>query len=396
MLDRTTTRACMAVVIASVGLACADESTSARAGVVPGGSGTGEPAVTKPGEPAATPAAPGPAPTAEPLPGDDLGAAKAFVKDLTLGVNVERGWAWSMPGVDATGSTTYWKYLKETGRFTHVRLFYPWRPSIAMGGGGANNAPPDKAAFGRILDAADQAMKAGLTVFLDCTDVMGTEDFEGQNGQRTDEHMQHCADWTAERAFDTKRFALGPVNEWAGGDDNDTYNDTRQKYHDVLRAKLPGFVLTTGPSYWKSRDHLYDPAKKFKTFSDLRVVYEWHHYSSLDENGWKGEAQKLAAWRSANGGRPTICGEAGPGFWDDQVGGRRLAQAPDAWPSRFAAQLPAIAEDHPVVWAVTYGGEYRINKDGDDPHLMDGTSGAPNLLDTFVKAAAAIRGKLGP
>lgn len=366
--------------------ACGDASTSGRTALPASADTNGGPTPT-PTAGTAEPAPPAPAPA--PAPDDDLGAAQAFVRNLTLGVNVERGWAWSLPGQDATGSTSYWTYLRDTAHVTHVRLFCPWRPSIAMGGGGANNAPPDKAAFARILDAADQAIKAGLTVFLDCTDVMGTEDFEGENGKRTDEHMGHCADWTAERAFDEKRFALGPVNEWAGGEDNDTYNATRLTYHDVLRAKLPGYVLTTGPGYWKSRDWLYDADKKFKTFSDLRVVYEWHHYSSLDEGGWKSEAEKLAAWRKENGGRPTVCGEAGPGYWDEIVNGKRLAQAPEAWPARFAAQLPAIAEEHPSVWAVTYGGEYRINKNGDDPFLQDG------LVTTFVKAEAAMRTKLG-
>ena len=346
-----------------------------------------------------SPDAPGTAPPV--LPGTpaetgDLTAAQDFVKPLRLGINVERGWAWSMPGVDAAGSTTYWRYLKDTVGATHVRFFYPWRPTVVMGGGGANNAPPDKAQFGRILDATQQAIDAGLTVFLDCTDVMGVEDFSGDAGIATDAHIDNCATWTAERKFDPKKLALGPVNEWAGGDDNTTYNATRKKYHAVLRAKLPGYVLTTGPAYWKSRDYLYDPSKKFETFDDLRVVYEWHHYSSLDASGWANEEAKLAAWRDANGGRPTVCGEAGPGYWDEDVGGgRKLSRSPDAWPSRFAAQLPEIAAERPSIWAVTYGGEYRVNKPGDDPYILDGTDGEPNLLETFQQSAQAIQAKLG-
>lgn len=310
-------------------------------------------------------------------------------------MNVERGWAWDLPGASSTSTTTYWTYLKNVAGVTHVRLFYPWRPSIEMGGGGAGNSPPDQGGFDRILDAADQAMKAGLKVFLDCTDVMGTEDFEGSNGQATDLHMNNCATWSASRNFDPSMFALGSVNEWAGGDDNDTYNDTRQKYHDVLRAKLPGYVLTTGPGYWKSRDWIYDASKKFKTFSDMRVIYEWHHYSSLDANGWKSEAQKLDAWRSANGGRPTICGEAGAGYWDEDVGGGRLASTPSSWSSRFDEQLPHIAKERPSLWAVTYGSEYRLNRNGGDPAIMDGDNGEPNLLQTIVNNRAAMKTALG-
>ena len=319
-------------------------------------------------------------------PTDDLGAAQAFVAPLVLGVNVERGWAWDVPG-----GASYWSYLATTAHLTHVRLFYPWRPSIAMGGGGSGNSPPDEAAFGRILDAAQRAIDAGLVVFLDCTDVMGVEDFTGSNGAETETHIANCAKWVAARHFDAKKLALGPVNEWAGGDDNTTYNDYRKHFHGVLRAALPGYVLTTGPGYWKSRDWIYDDGKKFETFDDLRVVYEWHEYSSLDAAGWASEEAKLDAWRKSHGGRPTICGEAGAGYWDEPVDGTTLAKAPAAWPDRFAAMLPAIAKDAPSIWAVTYGGDYRINKSGGDPHVMDGTGGQPNLLQSLLDAEAAMK-----
>lgn len=330
-----------------------------------------------------------------PLPSGDLDAAKAFVAPLILGVNVERGWAWDLPGQSSSSSTQFWSYLKNTVGVTHVRLFYPWRPSLTMGGGGANNAPPDQGQFNRILDAASQAIAAGLKVFVDCTDVMGIEDFTGDNGMATETHIANCADWTAQRHLDPAMFAIGPVNEWAGGDDNTTYNSYRQHYHDVLRAKLPGYVLTTGPGYWKSRDWLYDPSKKFETFSDLRVVYEWHHYSSLDAAGWQAEEAKLQAWRNANGGRPTICGEAGPGYWGEDVGGSPLDQAPSAWPSHWDQQLPNIAQEHPSLWAITYGGSYRLNRADDDPTVMDGSGGSPNLLQSLVSNRAAMKSALG-
>jgi hypothetical protein len=259
-----------------------------------------------------------------------------------------------------------------------------------MGGGGPGNAPPDEGRFSRILDAAEQATKAGLHVFLDCTDVMGIEDFTGDAKDATEAHLANCAEWTAKRHLDPKLFALGPVNEWAGGDDNTLYNDLRKHAHELLRAKLPGYVLTTGPAYWKSRDYLYDPAKKFEVFDDLRVIYEWHHYSSLDAAGWKAEEGKLAAWRASHGGRPTVCGEAGAGYWDEDVEGTKLSRAPKSWPARFQAMLGNIAPERPSIWAVTYGGEYRVNKSGDDPRVMDGSSGEPDLLQMFHDGAAAI------
>lgn len=127
----------------------------------------------------------------------------------------------------------------------------------------------------------------------------------------------------------------------------------RNHAHDLLRKALPGYVLISGPSYWKSRNYIYDPAKKFVPFADLRVVYDWHEYSSLDAKGWKDEEAKLAGWRKANGDRPTFCGEAGPGYWDEPVNGGKLSAQPSAWPSRFTELLPSIAIERPTLWAVT-------------------------------------------
>jgi hypothetical protein len=391
--------ATLSCIILSFAAACGDASTSERTsqrGESPSTATTSPaPGATTTVPPVGGSASPPPSTKPGPLPAGDLAAALAFVEPLVLGVNVERGWAWSMPGESTTTSTQYWDYLKNTVHVTHVRLFYPWRPSVEMGGGGANNSPPDQAAFNRILDAADQAIKAGLKVFVDFTDVMGTEDFEGGNGVATETHLTNAAKWAAARKLDPSMIAYGPVNEWAGGDDNTIYDTQRPHAHDILRAALPGYVLTTGPAYWKSREYIYDPAKKFVPYADMRVVYEWHHYSSLDAQGWAGEEAKLAAWRKANGDRPTICGEAGPGYWDEPVNGGKLSNEPGDWPGRFTAQLPKIAAEHPSVWAVTYGGEYRINKPGDDPHVLDGTNGSPDILGSLVSSDAAMRKALG-
>ncbi len=73
----------------------------------------------------------------------------------------------------------------------------------------------------------------------------------------------------------------------------------------------------------------------------------------------------------------------------------KLARSPDVWPSRFASQLPEIAAEHPSVWAVTYGGEYRINEEGENPYILDGSNGEPNLLQTFQQASQAIKARLG-
>lgn len=57
--------------------------------------------------------------------------------------------------------------------------------------------------------------------------------------------------------------------------------------------------------------------------------------------------------------------------------------------------LPNIAAEAPSIWAVTYGSEYRINKSGNDPHVMDGSNGQPDLLKVMVDNGAAIRSAKG-
>lgn len=321
-------------------------------------------------------------------PPDDLGAAQAFVADLTLGYNVERAWAWEV------GSPEYFAYLHDTMHATHVRLFYPWRPTVEMGGGGAGNSRPDAGQLDRIVQAAANASGAGLKVFVDCLDVMGYEDFEGAYEAEVDAHVTLCGERFAAAGLDPARVAVGPVNEWAGGE-NSVWNPIRLRLHELLRAQLPEWVLTTGAAYWKSRDTLYDAGGGFEPFDDLRVVYDWHHYSSLDAAGWQGEAEKLAAWRQANGGRPTFCGECGPGWWDEPVDGGTLQHAPWVWPERYDQQLPAVAAERPTIWAITYGNAYRHNKDWNDPYLMDGSGGSPDLASALVDDEAVIRSLLG-
>lgn len=125
------------------------------------------------------------------------------------------------------------------------------------------------------------------------------------------------------------------------------------------------------------------------------MIYEWHEYSTLDAAGWQSEESKLAAWRDANGGRPTVCGEAGAGYWDEQVNGGVLSKVPSSWPALFNGMLPNIAAEAPMIWAVTYGSEYRINKSGSDPYVMDGSNGQPDLLKMLVDNGAAIRSAKG-
>jgi hypothetical protein len=322
----------------------------------------------------------------------DLTAAQEFLRPLTLGVNVERTWAWER-------DAAFWTYLKNDVHATHVRLFYPWKPSEQRGGGGPGNAQPSAQQVDRIVDAAERAIAAGLKVFVDCTDVIDLFELQGQHAGKVETQVALCAERFAARNLDPNMVALGPVNEFAGSD-NATWNPIRRDLHELMRANLPGYVLTTGAANWKGRAELFDPAKGFETFDDLRVIYEWHHYSTLNADGWKNVAQRLRDWRSANGDRPTYCGECSPGFWDDPVGNNKLqfsqwAWPQWAWPDRYAAQLVNIAAERPTLWAVTYGNSFRLNKSGSDPHLMDGSNGQPNLRGMFIQQAEVIRNQLG-
>ena len=157
-----------------------------------------------------------------------------------------------------------------------------------------------------------------------------------------------------------------------------------------------GYVLTTGPGWWKTRSWIYDPSKKFTPLSDLRVLYEWHSYSTLDADASSVEEAQLAAWRAANGGRPTICGEVGPGYWEDHAAnGAPISQAPWAWPALFQGMLSGIAAERPSLWAITDGSAYRIDEWASDPHVMDGSGGTTNLLQSLLDNVAAMKTALG-
>lgn len=310
----------------------------------------------------------------------DLEAAQQLLAHLTIGVNIERGWAWSLPAAQ----DAYYAYLRDEAKVTHVRFFYPWRPHVDMGGGGAGNARPNEDQLDRMFDGAEYAVAAGLTVFVDCVDVLDDSEINPE----VDAHIALCGDVAAKRQFDPTKFAIGPVNEYAGAT-NAVWNPHRARWHDLLRDRLPGYVLTTGAANWKSRLSLLDTEDAFQVFDDLRVIYDWHHYDSLDSNGWAWSAQQLAAWRDAHGGRPTFAGEAGVGYWGESVDGTTLEHAPWAWPSRMAMQYEHIAIERPTVWAVTYGSSFRYNKDANDPYLRD------ELLQSIRDESAKIRDRLG-
>ena len=89
----------------------------------------------------------------------DLAFAWQFLDGLSVGVNVERHQMWGK-GQD------YWTYVRSKG-VTHVRTFYPFRPSINMDGPGDVCSIPDAGRYSRSLDQIELAVAAGMKVRID-------------------------------------------------------------------------------------------------------------------------------------------------------------------------------------------------------------------------------------
>ncbi|MDB4968964.1 MAG: chitinase [Myxococcales bacterium] len=302
----------------------------------------------------------------------DLAAAKAFMKPLGLGFNIERGWAWSVPG----GPRAEAQYLASLG-VTHVRLFFPWSPTVNYGGLGFG--VPSEQQMRTFFDGVAAWVDGGMTVFLDCADELDTDDFDNHR-DTVYEEVRRMAAVAATYNFPKDRVAIGPVNEWVGDDGNggDPYMQARKDLHAILRQALPGYVLTVSSEYWD----YYRNLEKLQPFADQRVIYSFHAYEQHSPADWQGAAVNgITDWSRRNGGLPVLMGEAGPYGADE---------------SSFVGDLlPAMAVFRPTLWAITYGGALRWNKSPDDATLKDGSNGTADLRGAVIRAAQAARGALG-
>ncbi len=306
----------------------------------------------------------------------DVDFAKAWIAPLTLGVNVERGWAWGVPG----GVPAFAAYLKRLG-LTHVRLFYPWRPGFAMLREPAPTIPPTGAQFARILDAAARYIAAGLKVELAMTDVIGMTEDLLPHGAAVTRHITAAAQWIKARNFDPTRIAIGAWNELAGDADYSAY---QAEWHAILRAALPGYVLVLGSNYWQHRSRLIDRPPFVRT--DGRTIWPIHSYETMSAAEWTRVRDQLRAWSAAFGGLAVMWSETGLGHLSTQV------TDPAAWLANMRSMFPAMSEFRPTVWAVTYGGAWRLNKSSTDPTLL------PSLERAFIqlqRGIAAQRGREG-
>ena len=301
----------------------------------------------------------------------DVAFAQAFAAKLIFGFNIERGWAWSMPG----GVAACAAYLKAQG-FSHVRLFFAWRPSVDMLGQGTG--VPTYAEFKVIMDAAQAFITAGLPVILDCTDVLDLNADFGIAAANITTHITNCASWIAGYGFDPTMLCPGPVNEWA---DNHDYTQYQVLYHQILRTALPGFVISCGSNYWKDYSYLI-AAPPFTP--DGRTLWDFHCYEANSASTWTAVAASLKSWSKANGGIPVVWGETGLSYSGDSA-------APSVWLTNLANMFPAMDAYHPTPWAITYGSGFPVNQSSSTIQLDDGTNGTVNLLGAFQAIATAIR-----
>ena len=312
----------------------------------------------------------GGSPPPPPPPSGDLAAAKALLAPLRVGFNVERGWAWSVPG----GPRAEAQYLAGLG-VTHVRLFFPWSPTVNYGGLGFG--VPSEQQMRTFFDAVGEWIAGGMTVFVDCADLMGTDDFANHRDTVYAE-VKAMGELAATYHFPTDRFAIGPINEWIGDDGNggDPYQQERMDLHAILRQALPGYVLTVSSDYWD----YYRNLEALAPVADQRVIYSFHAYEQHSPSDWSSVAGGIADWSRQHGGLPILMGEAGP-YGADQT-------------SFLGDMEPAMAVFRPALWAITYGSVLPWNKSGNDATLQDGSNGQPDLRGAVVRAVAAANAAL--
>lgn len=336
--------------------------------------------------------------TPNPTPTGGLAQAQAFAADLTLGMNVERFNAYGWSGLQ--NSTTYWAYLKGLG-FTHVRIFYPWRTRADW------SAPGGASDFNQILNSTQQAINAGLKVFLDFTDVLEDWDIDDYRQGVVDEHIAMCAAECAKRNFDPLKFCPGPVNEFGGtgrngvGMDNQYWQEHRHRWMTMLRQALPNYTLSEGPAYWKDPRFLYGEVGASNHPyvpwpGDLNVIQDVHHYSDWGPSGLIYMADRCETWRTANQNRVVYSGEWGTGGSFEDVGGTQLPYADWEWINRWDANLtaPNVARLGPTLWCVTGGNAWTMNKNGGG-YLKDGSNGSPDLQGACQRLAAEIKAVRG-
>jgi Cellulase (glycosyl hydrolase family 5) len=286
--------------------------------------------------------------TAPPRPGmDGPSAARAFVSDLTMGVNIERNALIQAGRITRAQLQEY----RDQG-ITHVRFF----PSI--GGLAGHNYPNVAAgALDWFFDAIERAIGAGLKVPFDLLDAA---DEAQMADRRVMPYLRACAERIAARNWDVARYAVGAANEYAGG----THAGHRARMHEAvatLRGRLPHSLLLCAGCSWGDPGRLMGDggAGEFVPPPDDRILVQWHQYNQAasDVSTPQDLQRRLAEWATRRK-LVTICGEWGIGPPDNSSG---AATDYGTFPGIIDAAARGIGQQRPTFWTVTSGAWWRLN-----------------------------------
>ena len=309
----------------------------------------------------------------QPPPSDTSGvtAARNFISDMTVGLNIERGMLiWS-----GLITTEYLQYLFDLG-VTHLRFVGPWGsqhnswPNLANGDGNW------------LLDACERAMAVGHKITVDCLDIMYDNEMQDS---RVMPHIREFGRQVRARNWDVTRCAIGAAQEYGGG----TNTSHQAKMHEaikVLREELPNHLLLAASANWGNPWTLIDGT--FVPPPDDRVLYQWHIYAdAADQVSTTEDIQYWLSQWSAETGLVTWCGEYSTAPAD---GGNGLVGSGwyYRWPSIIEAGYRGLGQQRPTYWVVTDGSYWRLNKGSgtETAELQDGVRDAIVAGDAHIRA----------
>lgn len=267
---------------------------------------------------------------------------RRFLAPLRFGVNVERsdvlvkGWL-----TDAV--------LREYASqgVTHIRIYPP---------SGGRFPLISQERFALWLTASQAIIEAGMTVFLDCLDVVD-ERFMARDD--VPDYIRRCARAIAEQNFDPHKIAIGAVNEYANGT-NRSFEARREECTDILHQALPNHVIVTNGADYGAPATMMDGT--LRVDPEKPRLHQWHMYEldagSLDAvRRWQ---ERIQRWADANR-TVTYCGEWGIGPPDNSNG---AASDYRYFPDHIRRAAEGMGQQRPTQWTVTEGRWWRLNEAG--------------------------------
>lgn len=290
--------------------------------------------------------------------------ANNFVKDLTMGVNLERGTSWG-------ASAAYFNKLKNDGSLTHIKIYVPTRPEWGT--------YVDENGLNGLADTIQTIISTGMKVILGCCDVLS---FDALNTQEMKDYVDLVARVMAARNIDPRYFCIGPWGEMAEWDtlsrvfDNGPINPLRRYYQDLLRGHFPNHIIVSAGTSWSAFEGMIDPS--FEVYEDKRTIYEWHSYQyyGREIGPWADAQSQIMDWKTAHG-VVTFGGEVAEA---GETGGLEQGNLPPM----ITSVSRGIWRERPMIWAVTGGGYFRLNNESN--YDLE-----PNIAAAFREANTYIR-----